>query len=878
MKKLPYFVVGILILSTFSILGLSTGASDQQETINLSFSDIEVFDSQVNTFVELNYEGAGAKITQTSAPMLPVHTTKMTFEFGTKITDIICETSEVNSMALENKVIPSPTPVFPGLDESNEIEYVMDEAIYNSNDLFPNNWYDYHVGVGLDENGNHKTFLTIRVYPVRYSPGLDTLKYVNNVELKVNYEPGTNPFPQFADYELVIIAPNSFSSDLNKLVTHKNDMGVSTFLKTTEDIYSEYSGVDKPEKIKYFIKDALETNNIKYVLLVGGLKSLIWAKPRDDQNQGTKDWHLPVRYTNLRETQGGTYDPGFISDLYYADIYKEGGEFDDWDSNDDGIFAKWSNTPGKDVIDFYPDVAVGRLACRNKIEVKVMVNKIINYEKNAHGSSWYDKIIAIGGDSHDDAGTNYVEGEVVCEEILNNYMTEYDQVRIYASYKNSNPSYVPYTDVIKREINKGAGHLFLDGHANPASWITHFPGEFEDWIPGGGITIFDFPFLFNGGKLPICNVEGCHNSQFNVSMIEGLKDTDNSAHMWTYGGPIPECWSWWLTRKIGGGSLATLGNTGLGYGAVGEHGDLDEDGVTEPDCLEALGGYWFLKFYEAFDEGYDILGETWVMTESKYLDTFPGMSYQADAKTVEQMALLGDPSLQIGGYPSTGFSAEIPGAEAGIIGAPDENVILEANAFNGQEPYTYNWDFDDDGVFDDAEGKTVSNSWSLPSVNWVSVKVTDNTGKTDVYSTIVGIEMGADKPNKPAGQTSIKAGQTYEYTASINTYNGYWNKIFYKFSWGDGTETGWLETSKASHSWANKGTYAIKVKAMLAHESAKGDPEDFEDLKETDWSDPLNVILPRTRTRTINPLIQLIQNFFANYPNAFPLLQQLLGL
>jgi len=29
-------------------------------------------------------------------------------------------------------------------------------------------------------------------------------------------------------------------------------------LKTTESIYEEYSGVDKPEQIKYFIKDALE--------------------------------------------------------------------------------------------------------------------------------------------------------------------------------------------------------------------------------------------------------------------------------------------------------------------------------------------------------------------------------------------------------------------------------------------------------------------------------------------------------------------------------------------------------------------------------------------------------------------------------------------
>ena len=56
---------------------------------------------------------------------------------------------------------------------------------------------------------------------------------------------------------------------------------------------------------------------MKYVLLVGGMTSLITGDPRDDANQGTQDWWLPVRYTNNQE-MGSTHDPGFISDLYYA--------------------------------------------------------------------------------------------------------------------------------------------------------------------------------------------------------------------------------------------------------------------------------------------------------------------------------------------------------------------------------------------------------------------------------------------------------------------------------------------------------------------------------------------------------------------------------
>ena len=235
---------------------------------------------------------------------------------------------------------------------------------------------------------------------------------------------------------------------------------MQTLLMTTEDIYSQYTGVDKPEQIKKFIQYAYDNHHIQYVLLVGGLKSLIFGSPRDDRNQGTKDWYVPVRYTNVRDS-GSTYDPGFISDLYYGDIYKEGNIFDDWDSNNNGIFAEWRGI-NKDVIDFYPDVYVGRLACRNKLEVKIMINKIINYEKQPAGG-WYDTMILAGGDSFDDAGTNYQEGVVVCERIANDYMTEFNLVKLYANQtnKNNHPELVPTGTNLKREITKGAGHLFL---------------------------------------------------------------------------------------------------------------------------------------------------------------------------------------------------------------------------------------------------------------------------------------------------------------------------------------------------------------------------------------------------------------------------------
>ena len=870
MKKITYFVAGLLLISGFAAIGIGEEAVEQQETITLTFSDLKVIDSITEPYLELNYEGTGGRLYHANEPILPIYQTKMTLPFGTLISGIECEIGEVQTMTLSNKIVPAPTPQLSGYEQTSEPEYIMDETIYNSNELFPNNWFDYHIGVGLDENNDHKTFLVIRAFPVRYSPGTDTVEYVENLDLTVSYIlPETDPFPTTADYDLIIIAPKKFENELQKLINHKNDMGMATLFKSTQDIYDEYTGVDKPEQIKYFIKDALETYNNKYVLIVGGLKSLIFGEPRDDRNQGTKDWHVPVRYTNLRDS-GGTYDPGTISDLYYADIYKAGAVFDDWDSNNDGIFASWYGIK-KDVLDFYPDVYVGRLPCRNSFEVKIMVNKIVNYEKQPAPDSWYKKIILIGGDSFDDPGTNYLEGEVVCERVADDYMSEYTQIKLYASNKNSDPDMTPTGTNIIRELTKGAGHIFFDGHASPMSWSTHWP------YPEGGWTerfwVFDFPYILNGKKLPILAVEGCHNNQFNLTLLSSMRDKDNSGHQWVYGMPVPECWGWWLTRKIGGGSLSSAGNTGLGYGATGEHGDLDGDGIVEPDILEALGGYFFDQFYLIFDGGADILGDVHSGTLTNYCDTFPGMSYQLDAKTLEQQILIGDPSLKIGGYPaSQGLRAEIVDAAAGVVGAPSEDVMFEATAFNAVGEITYSWDFDNDGEYDDAEGDVVSWSWDIPGGYWVSVKVTDEED-VDIYDTLAGIQFGASK-TVVKGETNIKVGREYEYTGMINTQTGYWNHIVYMFSWGDEEVSDWLETSSASHKWLESGIYVVKTKAMLTHETEDGETADF---KETEWSDPLLITVERSRTRQLT-IFDLLQYFFEKHQNAFPLLQQLLGL
>jgi len=668
MKKFTCFVVGLLILSSFTAISLGQKADVQQQTagkvlsIQKKFLEPSIIRTDVNEekFIELRFSETNGYLRLEDKPLLPLYRETINLPFGTKITDISCEIGNTETIKLQTKILPTPRDLITDM-QNYEPEYIMDETVYNSNDAYPNYWFDYFTGGGLDENGEHATFLTIRMFPARYNPMTDTIEYAENIDLKVTYEePIESPFPELATYDLVIIAPSIFSDELQPLIEHKERFQLKTTLKTLEDIYNEYSGVDKPEQIKYFIKDALDTWNMKFVLLVGGLNSKIYGVPRDDLNQGTQDWRVPVRYTNLRDP-GGTYDPGFISDLYYADIYDSEGNFSSWDNDrngeSDGFFAVWKITsnPPRDYMDLYPDVYLGRLACRDEKELANAVTKIIDYERLKHKTNWYEKMVGIGGDSHDDSGTNYNEGEVACDYVFENYMTEFTPTRLYASYKDEKPNYVPSPENIIREITAGCGHLLFEGHGNPLSWNTHWPGIFNWGNTPGGIDSYEFSELKNGNMLPICVIGGCHNSMFNVSFlstlrVEGVPNPFFDPFMWTYGVPIEECFSWNLVSLTKGGTIASLGNTGLGYGAVGDHGDQDGDGIDLPDTLEAVGGYQIVNFYKTMDEGKEYLGECWGGSINKYLDTYPGMDDQTDCKTVEQWPILGDPSLYIGGY------------------------------------------------------------------------------------------------------------------------------------------------------------------------------------------------------------------------------------
>ena len=633
MKKLLSLLAGlILVLSGLGAVALpkTNEILEKEESVLIS----EPIIKEVDNYLAIDLEESTSMLLETGKPIIPVVTKTFTFPLGTNIIDVKIDL-DMKKYALSKKIQPSPEPVFSSdiYDVSVVSEFILDEEVYSSLDPYPLEQYSIQKRVGL-KNGERVLSLNVRVNS-QYLPAADMINIPTNICITIKYL-----LPEYSiftadEYDMLIITDEKFAEGLQPLVDHKNKIGIRTVLETTQEIYPSYNGRDDAEDIKLRIADAIEDWGIDYVLLAGGRKGQ------------TFEWYIPERRTN----NGDSFEGGYASDLYYADVYKDEEGlpvFEDWDSNGNGVFAEFSNLAGKgDIIDYYPDVTVGRLPFRYSFEVETVVNKIIDYENNAD-DAWFKKSFVVGGDGGPPArgySPGIYEDELECDfvaDLLGN--SGFNVEKLYTSLG----TFASREDVING-ITNGAGFFHMSGHGNPAYWGNFLPDAETEEGMIDGLILRDMNKLKNGDKLPVITVGGCHNAQFNVTMmniIEGIKKFGINGmffgrpYRFFYNEWVPRCFCSWLVFQKGGGAIGSIGNTGLGIGYVNYHWNA------------GLSGWIMPRFYDAYtNQSKYILGEVHDQAIIDYIDIIGGVnSDDGDRKTVEEWILIGDPSLRLGGY------------------------------------------------------------------------------------------------------------------------------------------------------------------------------------------------------------------------------------
>lgn len=91
------------------------------------------------------------------------------------------------------------------------------------------------------------------------------------------------------------------------------------------------------------------------------------------------------------------------------------------------------------------------------------------------------------------------------------------------------------------------------------------------------------------------------------------------------------------------------------------------------------------------------------------------------------------------------LTAEAGGPYSGAVG---ESIALSGSASGGTAPYTnYEWDLDNDAVYDDATGASPSQIWSTAGTYTIGLQVTDSDLDTDTDTTTVTVTAaGAADP------------------------------------------------------------------------------------------------------------------------------------
>jgi len=434
--------------------------------------------------------------------------------------------------------------------------------------------------------------------------------------------------PKTEDYDLLIITPFYFKDLITPLIEHKNNHGISTLVQTTHQIYRTYEGRDRAEQIKYAIKDAKENHNISYVLLIGG---------RIGQ---TFFWHVPARYVHTDDKYSQKM---FLSDLYFADLYDDQGAFCSWDSDDNAKYSEFTGGFPKDDLDLIPDVAVGRLPCRNRAEVRAIVEKIIDYETNPAPSQQFKKLLLAGGDTNPGVGDPFPwEGEACCDYTAT-LLPEFSVTKLYTS----DQSLTGPEDFISA-YNQGAGLVLYHGHGLQSLMATYLPND-----PNHMAVVFSEDYLeeLNNQIYPITVVGCCLTTDFDSGLYNFLQKKQNEEQYYNtnaaYSERVSACIGWKMVRLPNTGSIAHLGSSSTAWGSTG---DGDQDGIPDSAQYGYTSGIC-TEFFKAYGEGQsNTLGELYNIALENVCNDFTAQRNRIQAKCIQEFQLIGDPSLQIGGY------------------------------------------------------------------------------------------------------------------------------------------------------------------------------------------------------------------------------------
>ncbi len=270
-----------------------------------------------------------------------------------------------------------------------------------------------------------------------------------------------------ADY--IVITHPDFRESLKSLVEWRESGGLEIRVVTIEEVYDEFSyGLADPTAIRDFLRYAHQhwaKPAPRYVLLVG------------DASYDYRD-NLKAPNKNLL--------PTYLVQTHFV------GE-----TASDNWFVDFDN-------DSLPEMAIGRLPVSSAAEAKIVVDKIVGYERNPTPGEWRKRVLFVADDDQP-------AFETTSDDLIESYLPpDYQTTRVYLSaFADPGES----TARIIAEFNQGAVIVNYVGHA-----------ALNVWAKEAVFSSSDIAALRNGSKLPFVVTMTCLDGYFHHPQADCLAE------------------------------------------------------------------------------------------------------------------------------------------------------------------------------------------------------------------------------------------------------------------------------------------------------------------------------------------------------------------
>jgi len=538
MKKVFLFLLCFAALQVFA-----------QQVVTYSFTPHKQIKS-VDGFSELIIENC-SYISEEGCPDLPVFSVSVLLEPGHEIDYLKIKSIEYYPVVEGINIRPASAhfPISKGAPDGYKA--VPKPDIYNADKHYPENIV----------SGENTSFLrghavgTFLIYPALYNPVQQRVELIKSITIEIY----TQPTPKASDalkflrndenttkrieqattnrdksiidnydvlcnrndnpnYDILIVTKQSFTSALNDYILHKNRWGYKVLVKTVEDIYASYTGIDNAEKVRNCVIDAYTNDGISYLMLFG------------DSHQNSSSPHNNIPYRKLYVAAGNTID-NLPSDMYFACLDGT------WYNSGDGTWGK----PGYNDLDH--EISVGRICADNAEEIETFVSKLIKYQETPVaedvkkalmvGEMLNDNPLTWGGDCKDQIKTG-------------GYYNGYTTVGL--------PSHFSVSTLYERDGWWNTSQLrnyFNNTGAHFVNHLGHSNVTYNMLLSNGDITNNNFTNTGIQRTLSIVYSQGCLNGAF-----DNIND---------WGQDVGQDCINEMFHKINGGVVANIGNSRYGW-------------------------------------------------------------------------------------------------------------------------------------------------------------------------------------------------------------------------------------------------------------------------------------------------------------------------